>query len=71
MFSERLEAAIARYHANAITTAQVIEELIQLAKDIGRRGRGEVNFSGLSSKWVRDLELDDAEVAGSSWSPSN
>ena len=33
-FSERLEAAIARYHTNAITTAQVLEELIQLAKDI-------------------------------------
>jgi type I restriction enzyme R subunit len=32
-FSE-LEAAIARYHTNAITAAQVIEELIQLAKDI-------------------------------------
>ena len=41
-FSERLEAAIARYHANAITTAQVIEELIQLAKDIrAARSRGE------------------------------
>ena len=33
-FSERLENAIARYHANAITTLQVLEELIQLAKDI-------------------------------------
>ena len=33
-FSERLEAAIACYHVNALTTAQVIEELIQLAKDI-------------------------------------
>jgi type I restriction enzyme, R subunit len=33
-FSERLEPAIARYHANALTTAQVLEELIQLAKDI-------------------------------------
>src|SRR4029077_6403345 len=33
-FTERLEAAIARYHANALTTAQVLEELIQLAKDI-------------------------------------
>jgi len=33
-FSERLDGAIARYHANSITTAQVIEELIQLAKDI-------------------------------------
>jgi type I restriction enzyme, R subunit len=41
-FSERLEAAIARYHTNAITTAQVIEELIQLAKDIrAARTRGE------------------------------
>jgi type I restriction enzyme R subunit len=41
-FSERLEAAISRYHANALTTAQVIEELIQLAKDIrAARSRGE------------------------------
>jgi type I restriction enzyme, R subunit len=40
-FSERLEAAIARYHVNAITTAQVLEELIQLAKDIRAvRARG-------------------------------
>jgi type I restriction enzyme R subunit len=41
-FTERLEAAIARYHANALTTAQVLEELIQLAKDIrAARARGE------------------------------
>jgi type I restriction enzyme R subunit len=41
-FSERLEAAIARYHSNAITTAQVLEELIQLAKEIrAARSRGE------------------------------
>ena len=33
-FSERLEDAIARYHNNALTTAQVIQELIDLAKDI-------------------------------------
>lgn len=33
-FSERLEAAIARYHSNAITTAEVLQELIGLAKDI-------------------------------------
>jgi type I restriction enzyme R subunit len=33
-FSERLEDAIARYHSNAITTAEVIQELINLAKDI-------------------------------------
>jgi len=42
LFSERLEAAIVRYHTNALTTAQVIEELIQLAKDIrAARTRGE------------------------------
>jgi type I restriction enzyme, R subunit len=41
-FTERLEAAIGRYHTNAITTAQVLEELIQLAKDIrAARVRGE------------------------------
>ncbi|MCY3878636.1 MAG: type I restriction endonuclease subunit R [Rhodobacteraceae bacterium] len=33
-FSQRLEEAIARYHSNAITTAEVIQELIDLAKDI-------------------------------------
>jgi len=50
-FSERLEAAIARYHANAITTAQVLEELIQLAKDIrAARTRGEE--SGLSDEEI-------------------
>ena len=41
-FSQRLEEAIARYHTNAITTAQVIQELIQLARDIqAARARGE------------------------------
>ncbi|WP_374765252.1 type I restriction endonuclease subunit R [Yunchengibacter salinarum] len=41
-FSERLEDAIARYHANAITGAEVIQEMIQLAKDIRvARERGE------------------------------
>lgn len=33
-FSERLEDSVARYHANAITTAEVLQELIKLAKDI-------------------------------------
>ena len=41
-FSERLEDAVARYHANAITTAEVLQELIDLAKDIrAARQRGE------------------------------
>jgi len=50
-FSERLEAAIARYHANAITTAQVLEELIQLAKDI-RAARARGGETGLSDEEI-------------------
>ena len=51
VFSERLEAAIARYHANAITTAEVLEELIRLAKDIrAARARGEE--TGLSDEEI-------------------
>jgi type I restriction enzyme, R subunit len=50
-FTERLEAAIARYHNNALTAAQVIEELIQLAKDIrAARARGEE--TGLSDEEI-------------------
>lgn len=41
-FTRRLEDAIARYHANAITTAEVLQELIDLAKDLqAARRRGE------------------------------
>jgi type I restriction enzyme, R subunit len=41
LFSDRLDDSIARYHSNAITTVQVLEELIQLAKDIkAARQRG-------------------------------
>lgn len=41
-FSQRLEEAMARYHANALTTAEVLQELIQLARDIrAARSRGE------------------------------
>lgn len=40
-FSERLEDAVERYHANAITTAEVLQELIALAKDI-RAAQGRV-----------------------------
>jgi type I restriction enzyme R subunit len=42
VFSERLEAAIARYHTNAVTTVEVLEELIRLAQEIrAARERGE------------------------------
>lgn len=41
-FSERIEAAIARYHANAISTVEVLQELINIAKGIRiARERGE------------------------------
>ena len=50
-FSERLEDAVARYHANAITTAEVLQELINLAKDIrAARQRGEE--SGLTDEEI-------------------
>lgn len=51
LFSERLEDAVARYHANAITTAEVLQELIKLAKDIrSARQRGEEQ--GLSEEEI-------------------
>ena len=50
-FSERLEAAVRRYHNNAITAAQLLEELIGIAKDIkAERARGEEQ--GLSQEEV-------------------
>jgi type I restriction enzyme, R subunit len=50
-FSERLEDAVARYHANAITTAEVLQELIELAKDI-RTARQRGEESGLSDEEI-------------------
>ena len=50
-FSDRLAEAIARYHTNAITTAEVIQELIKLAKDIrAAHQRGEED--GLSQEEI-------------------
>jgi type I restriction enzyme R subunit len=50
-FSERLDAAIARYHTNAVTTVEVLEELIKLAHEIrSARARGEE--SGLNEDEV-------------------
>jgi len=50
-FTERLEDAMARYHANAITTAEVLQELIKLARDIrAARSRGEEQ--GLSDEEI-------------------
>lgn len=50
-FSERLEDAVARYHANAITTAEVLQELIELAKDI-RAARQRGQEEGLSEEEI-------------------
>ncbi len=50
-FSRRLEEAIARYHSHAMTTAEVLQELIGLAKEIRaayQRGEGE----GLSQEEI-------------------
>jgi type I restriction enzyme R subunit len=61
-FSERLEAAIARYHTNALTTAQVLEELIHLAKDIrAARLRGEE--SGLTDEEIASTTPGENESA--------
>jgi type I restriction enzyme R subunit len=50
-FSERLEVAIARYHTNAISTVEVLQTLIDLAKDVrAARRRGEEE--GLSDEEV-------------------
>ena len=47
-FSERLQEAVARYHTNAISAVEVLQELINLAKDIrDARKRGEE--TGLST----------------------
>ncbi|MEO1910160.1 MAG: type I restriction enzyme endonuclease domain-containing protein [Paracoccus sp. (in: a-proteobacteria)] len=41
-FSERLEAAIARYHTNAVSTVEVLQELIAMASDLrAAHARGE------------------------------
>ena len=41
-FSERLAESMARYHANAISTVEVLQELIELAREIrAARKRGE------------------------------
>jgi type I restriction enzyme R subunit len=50
-FSERLEEAIARYHTNAISTVEVLQELIALARDLrAARNRGEE--TGLSPEEI-------------------
>ncbi len=62
-FTDRLQAAIARYHNNALTTVQVLEELIQLAKDLkAANAKGEA--LGLTpEEWAFYQALADNESA--------
>ncbi len=55
-FSERLEQAVARYHANAISTVEVLQELIDLAHEI-REARKRGEEEGLS---VEEIAFYDA-----------
>lgn len=50
-FSERLDAAIARYHSNAISTVEVLQELINLAKEV-RAARQRGDDEGLSPEEI-------------------
>jgi type I restriction enzyme R subunit len=64
-FAELLEQAIRKYQNRAIETAQVIEELIQLAKDMrdaNRRGE-ELGLSDDEVAFYDALETNDSAVA--------
>lgn len=50
-FTERLENAVARYHSNAITTAEVLQELIEIARQI-RAARAKGEETGLSDEEI-------------------
>jgi len=63
-FSEMLEASIRRYQARAVTTAQIIEELIELAKEMreaDRRGE-ELGLSSQEVAFYDALETNDSAV---------
>jgi type I restriction enzyme R subunit len=64
-FSEMLESAIRKYQARAITTAQVIEELIELARQMReaqRRGE-ELGLTDEELAFYDALETNDSAVA--------
>ncbi len=64
-FSEKLSAAIHKYHNRAIETAQVIEELIAIAREINAaRERGEqLRLSEDELAFYDALETNDSAVA--------
>jgi type I restriction enzyme R subunit len=64
-FSEMLDAAVRKYRNRAVETAQVIEELIALAKDIraaSKRGE-DLNLTGDEIAFYDALEVNDSAVA--------
>lgn len=63
-FSERLEAAVARYHANAITSLEMIQELIDMAKELNasiQRGE-ELGLSNEELAFYDALSQNDSAV---------
>lgn len=50
-FTERLEQAIARYHTNAVSTVEILQELIELAKEI-REAHDRGKEEGLSQEEI-------------------
>jgi type I restriction enzyme R subunit len=64
-FSEMLEATLRRYHNKQLQTAEVIEELIELAKEMrDARGRGEeLGLSDDELAFYDALETNDSAVA--------
>jgi type I restriction enzyme, R subunit len=64
LFSDKLEKTMARYRNRAIETAQVIEELIRLAKDMNaaqKRGQ-DLNLSESELAFYDALETSDSAV---------
>jgi type I restriction enzyme, R subunit len=64
-FSEMLEGAVRKYHNRAIETAQVIDELIGLAKEMrAAKERGqELGLTGDELAFYDALEVNDSAVA--------
>ncbi|QFI67992.1 type I restriction enzyme endonuclease domain-containing protein [Sinorhizobium alkalisoli] len=63
-FSKRLEEAVARYHANAISTVEMIQELIALAKEMqvaAARGE-ELGLSQVEIAFYDALAANDSAV---------
>ncbi|MCK4459485.1 MAG: DUF3387 domain-containing protein, partial [Methanosarcinales archaeon] len=64
-FADMLEKTIKRYQNKSIETAQIIEELIELAKEMreARRRGDELNLSEEELAFYDALEVNDSAVA--------